>query len=66
MRPLVVGILESADIPDIILQSAIGNYYGDIYETHLQWAKESRLNQTQDAIPEGFMEYMMPVLKGKM
>ena len=66
MRPLVVGILESAEVSDTLLQSAIGNSYGDIYETHLEWAKDSRLNKTKDAIPNGFMEYMMPVLKGKM
>ena len=47
--------------------SAIGNSYGDIYETHLEWAKNSRMNKdNEDAIPEGFMEYMMPVLKAKM
>jgi hypothetical protein len=66
MRPYVVGILESAEVSDTLLQSAVGNSYGDIYETHLEWAKNSRLNKTPDAIPEGFMKYMMPVLKGKM
>jgi len=48
--------------------SAVGNSYGDIYETHLRWAQNSRLNHTKrgDGIPDGFMEDMMPVLKGKM
>ena len=49
-----------------MLVSAIGNYYGDIYETHLEWAKGSRLNQTEDAIPVGFKEYIQPILKGKL
>ena len=50
------------------LQSAIGNSFGDIYETHLKWAKESRLNTTKlgDAIPDGYMEYIMPILKAKL
>jgi|TARA_B110000285_G_scaffold193373_1_gene222349 hypothetical protein len=68
MRPLVISILESAEIPDELLSSAIGNSYGDIYETHLEWAKNSRLNHTKlgDAIPDGYMETIMPILKGKM
>ena len=47
--------------------SAIGNSYGDIYETHLRWAKDSKLNHTKagDAIPDGYMENVHP-LKGKL
>ena len=60
--------MECAPVPDEIIQSAIGNSYGDIYETHLEWAKNSRLNHTKhgDAIPDGFLEYMTPILKGKL
>ena len=57
---------ESLDISDEILCSAIGNSYGDIYNTHLEWAKNSRMNKNEDAIPDGFKEYMMPILKAKM
>jgi hypothetical protein len=42
--------------------SAIGNSYGDIYETHLEWAKGSRLNKKEGAIQDGFMENMFPIL----
>jgi len=68
LRPQMLNIVESMAYPDMYLMSAIGNSYGDIYETHLEWAKDSRLNKTSrgDAIPDGFMEYMMPVLKSKM
>lgn len=53
---------------DNFLLSAIGNSYGDIYEQHLEWAKDSRLNHTKagDSIPDGFLEYMVPILKAKM
>jgi len=52
----------------MVLQSAVGNSYGDIYETHLRWAKESKLNKTKggDAIPDGYIEYIMPILKAKL
>ena len=66
IRPQAIPLTESVQIPDESLCSAIGNSYGDIYETHLEQAKNSRMNQTKDAIPDGFMEYMMPILKGKM
>ena len=68
LRPHAVSIVESFGITDTILPTAIGNSYGDIYEQHLEWAKASRLNKTKagDAIPDGYMEYIMPILKAKM
>lgn len=68
IRPQAISIIESLRIPDNYLQSAVGNSYGDIYETHLEWARDSRMNQTKlgDAIPDGFMEHLMPILKAKM
>ena len=35
IRPYALSIIESFGLPDHMLQSAIGNSYGDIYETHL-------------------------------
>ena len=68
IRPDALKIVECYELDDNILQSAIGNSYGDIYETHLRWAKESRLNKTKlgDAIPDGWMETMQPLLNGKL
>ena len=66
MAPQSLNIIESFKISDQWLVSAIGNSYGDIYEQHLEWAKNSRQNKTPDSIPDGFMQYMMPILKGKM
>lgn len=68
IRPHALNIVESFEISDDNLQSAIGNSYGDIYETHLEWAKDSKLNHTLlgDAIPDGFMENIMPILKAKL
>jgi hypothetical protein len=68
IRPKILNILEAWDVSDMFLQSAIGNSYGDIYEQHLEWAKTSRLNTTKsgDAIPDGYLDIMMPILKAKM
>ena len=35
IRPFAISLIESIKIPDEIVMSAIGNSYGDIYETHL-------------------------------
>lgn len=66
LRPQIINLVESIKLPDSLLVSAIGNSYGDIYETHLKWAKENKCNQGKGAIPMGFMENIMPILKGKL
>jgi len=68
LRPQIINIIESTRIPDEQFPSAIGNSYGDIYETHLAWSQNSRLNKTKagDAIPDGFLEHMLPVLQSKL
>jgi len=68
LRPQIINIVESQPLPDILLQSAIGNSFGDIYETHLEWAKNSRLNKTKagDAIPDGYIEHILPITQGKL
>lgn len=66
IRPSILNIVESIVWSDKSMMSAIGNSYGDIYETHLEWAKNSRMNKTDNAIPDGFLENMMPILKAKM
>lgn len=44
LRPQIINIVEGSfanpDFKDMdhYLQSAVGNYYGDIFETHLKWA----------------------------
>jgi homoserine kinase len=42
-----LNMVEAWDHPDNVLNSCIGNYYGDIYEQQLEWAKKNRLNQTE-------------------
>ena len=66
IRPHILNTLESFASVEEFNMSAIGNQYGDIYETHLEWAKNSRMNHNEDAIPDGYLQYMMPILKGKM
>lgn len=41
---MALSLIESIGFADEEIISAIGNSYGDIYETHLEWAKNSRFN----------------------
>ena len=66
LRPQILNLIEAFNYSDNILMSAVGNSYGDIYETHLAWAKSSRLNDNKGSIPDGYEEYLKPILQGKM
>lgn len=60
----MVSLIETYKIPDQELISAIGNSYGDIYETQYKWATGSKLNKHEVAL--GFEENILPILKGKL
>ncbi|CDW74570.1 acyl-oxidase family protein [Stylonychia lemnae] len=64
IRPHMIPLVESLRIPDSILVSSIGNSYGDIYETQLEWAKGSRLNKSTTI--KGFKELILPIVNGKL
>ena len=66
IRPQAIPIIESLPVPDESIMSAIGNSYGDIYETHFEWARTSKLNDQKDNIPAGFLEHLGPILQGKL
>lgn len=66
LRPQMIPLVEQMEFDDNVLMSAIGNSYGDIYETHLEWAKDSRMNKTPGNVPKNFHKYLMPILKGKL
>ena len=66
LRPQLIPLVEMNPISDNHLMSAIGNSYGDIYETHLEWAQTSRMNDDKGSIPKGWNEYIMPILHGKL
>ena len=47
IRPNAVAIVDSFDINDKYLSSALGAYDGDVYNRLYQWAKLSPLNKTE-------------------
>lgn len=63
LRPMMIPLVESFCYDDNYLQSAIGNSYGDIYETQLQWARESRMNRNK--VTPLFDKYLKEMLHTK-
>lgn len=66
LRPAIIPLAEWYHLPDSVLVSAIGNEYGDIYEQHLEWAKNSNLNTGNGNIMPGWNESIMPIIQGKL
>ena len=64
IRPQAIPLIELMGVSDGQIMSAIGNSYGDIYETQFEWARTSRLNAKP--IPDGFKEHILPILHGKL
>jgi len=64
LRPQMIPLIEVIGFPDEMICSAIGNSYGDIYETQLRWAKESKYNKEE--VPPMFESLIKPFMMGKL
>lgn len=64
LRPNAVGIVDGFDIPDIILNSALGAYDGNVYERLFAEAQKSPLNQ--DKTNKSFHLYLKPFMKSNL
>jgi hypothetical protein len=63
VRPLLISLVEAKAEPDIVNPSNIGNFHGDIYETQMEWAKDSSLNHLDiDGVPPQWELYIKPFL----
>ncbi|XP_059613153.1 probable peroxisomal acyl-coenzyme A oxidase 1 [Phlebotomus argentipes] len=64
VRPNAVGIVDGFDIPDGILQSALGAYDGNVYERMFAEAMKSPLNQ--EPVNKSFQQHLKPFLKSHL
>lgn len=64
IRPNAVGIVDSFDICDEILNSALGAYDGNVYERLYTEAMKSPLNH--ESVNESFEKYLKPFLKSNL
>ncbi len=61
LRPDAVALVDSFNISDFELNSAIGRHDGKAYETLLDWAKKDPFNQKD--VPDGYEQYLRPLFK---
>lgn len=64
LRPNAVGIVDGFDIPDVVLNSALGAYDGNVYERLFAEAQKSPLNQ--DKSNKSFHLYLKPFMKSNL
>lgn len=64
IRPNAVGLVDSFDLHDEILNSALGDYDGNVYERLLEEANKSPLNK--EPVNRSFDLYLKPFLKSNM
>lgn len=65
IRPHLIPLVEAVAFDDIQVPSCIGNYYGDIYETTLELAKNSPLNvmdRKNGGVPPQWEQYVKPYM----
>jgi len=60
LRPHMIPYVEYSANMTLGLRSTIGNEYGDIYETQLRVAKNSKLNKNE--VPPYYEKYMKPTM----
>lgn len=64
IRPNAVGLVDSFDIQDEILDSALGAYDGNVYERLLEEANKSPLNEKP--VNRSFDLYLKPFMKSNI
>lgn len=64
LRPNAVGIVDSFDICDEILDSPLGAYDGNVYQRLFDEANKSPLND--EPVNESFHKYLKPFLKSNL
>jgi len=64
IRPDALGLVEAFEIPDNTLNSAIGKYDGQAYETLWKWANESNDWNKKDVL-DGYLENLERIQKAR-
>lgn len=64
LRPNAVALVDAFDFHDMVLNSALGCYDGNVYERLYEWAQKTPMNQKQ--VHESYYKYLQPVMKSKL
>ncbi|KAN0038452.1 hypothetical protein ACTA71_000630 [Dictyostelium dimigraforme] len=64
LRPNLVPLVDSFDLCNTTLGSALGSYNGDVYSTLYKWASTQPFNK--NSVPLGFNENIKPLINSKL
>ncbi|KAN0019334.1 hypothetical protein ACTFIU_002542 [Dictyostelium citrinum] len=64
LRPNLVSLVDSFDLCNTTLGSALGSYNGDVYSTLYEWASTQPFNK--NSLPLGFNENIKPLINSKL
>eukprot|EP01121_Diplochlamys_sp_Union-15-3_P017458 TRINITY_DN6146_c0_g1_i1.p1 TRINITY_DN6146_c0_g1~~TRINITY_DN6146_c0_g1_i1.p1 ORF type:complete len:676 (+),score=120.30 TRINITY_DN6146_c0_g1_i1:43-2028(+) len=64
IRRDAVALVDAFNFSDAMLNSALGRYDGDVYNSLMEWAKKEPLNKTD--VVDGYEQFLKPLLKSKM
>ncbi|KAG8190495.1 hypothetical protein JTE90_006669 [Oedothorax gibbosus] len=64
LRPNAVALVDAFDFHDMVLNSPLGCYDGNVYERLYEMAQKTPMNQKQ--VHESYMKYLHPVMKSKL
>lgn len=62
IRPDVIALVDAFGFPDYLLNSALGENEGDVYEKMTAMAEKEPLNQS--VVAEGYQNYIRPLIHG--
>ncbi|PRD29520.1 UNVERIFIED_CONTAM: Peroxisomal acyl-coenzyme A oxidase 1 [Trichonephila clavipes] len=64
LRPNAVALVDAFDFHDMVLNSPLGCYDGNVYERLYEWAQKTPMNQKQ--VHDSYYKYLQPVMKSKL
>ena len=64
IRPDAVPLVDSFNMSDLTLASALGRYDGNVYEALYKWALKEPLNKSH--VADGFDEFIKPLYIQKL
>ncbi|XP_042906100.1 peroxisomal acyl-coenzyme A oxidase 1 [Parasteatoda tepidariorum] len=64
LRPNAVALVDAFDFHDLVLNSPLGCFDGNVYERLYELAQKTPMNQKQ--VHESYYKYLQPVMKSKL
>lgn len=59
LRPNAVALVDAFDFHDMVLNSALGCYDGNVYERLYEWAQKTPMNQKQVELKKNSCNFIL-------